>query len=61
MNNSIQLKHGDKAILEVSGVGKGEVDIVETEGELYVDDDHYGLRKLEELQKRSDVKITKLN
>lgn len=55
--NGIIFKVEDKVEMEIKGLGKGEVSIVELNKELYIFDEQNGLLNLKEALKRNDITL----
>ena len=59
--NGNELKKGDKVIMTLYGLGSGEVDIVENEGELCLYDATQGHYPLKHAVKRNDIFLERLS
>ncbi len=55
--NGIIFKVEDKVEMEIKGLGKGEVSIVELNKKLYIFDKQNGLLDLEEALQRKDITL----
>ena len=53
--NGNVLNNGDKVVMTLYGLGSGQMDIVEIEGDLYLYDVHQGSYPLKDAVKRSDM------
>jgi hypothetical protein len=58
--NGNELKKGDKVIMTLYGLGSGEMDIVENEGELCLYDEKQGCYPLKHAVKREDMFLERL-
>jgi len=59
--NGNELKNGDKVIMTLYGLGSGEMDIVENEGELCLYDASQGHYPLKFAVKRDDMFLERLS
>ena len=59
--NGNELKKGDKVMMTLYGLGSGEVDIAENEGELCLFDETQGYYPLKYAIKRSDMFLERLS
>ena len=55
-----EFKAGDKAILTIKGLGKGEVDIVNHEGDLCIFSESGGYLRMTEYSTRNDLRLDKI-
>ncbi|WP_313515596.1 hypothetical protein [Sphingobacterium sp.] len=50
---------GDTLIMEMKGLGKGEVEVINYQGEISIYDDHNGAYPLQKAIDRDDIILTK--
>ncbi|WP_313418791.1 hypothetical protein [Sphingobacterium multivorum] len=50
---------GDTLVMEVKGMGKGEVEVINYDGEMSIYDDHKGAYSLKKAIERDDIILTK--